>query len=559
MPGRGGARRSPVIWIVAAAALLALGLALFLHLQQTVRAKEAVELHRALAAADRDISGGFLDHAKGSLESAARAAVTREDWLSVAKRAYAICEEERNYDFLRVIALRGTRKLPGATELWALLVFADVRTARYSEAVALSDSHLRGTAYAGLKTEAVLRAYPAIDPKAVDLDPQGRAYVQAITSKSPDLFQRLAQETGNTDFLIDAVLLDAYRGDMSGAYKLLLTLRSAAPREMGMLLSYDAHELDTALNYYDEIPSGQRGDALDLLSIDVRMLQGRYEQASARYRAFVEEHPSYSWVPYANLGWLARRSGDPQAIDYLEQGERLFPDRKEITLSLADAYRLDRERAKAASLLARFLAKKPDDLDANLLELRVSGASANPESYRSQLWRLFYQSERAGPEARGRIARYLGWYLFGFNDYDDIDLVLHQMRGSENEGWYLFYQGALAGVRQDFASAIAFFEKSAAAHARWQTYYNIGVLEKRKGDYTRATESLERADLLLQQTEPVVQSPDRAQIHVELADALYLSGNTEGAKRELLYALQIDPSNLAGALLLRKLESTAEK
>ncbi len=559
MRGRGGPRRSPAVWIIAAAALLGLGLALFLVLHEETRAKEAGELRQALAAADRDIAGGFYDHARRFVQRAARAAATREDWLSVAKRAYQISEGEKSYELLRTVALRGTRRLPGATELWALVVFADDRTGRYSEAITLSERHLRGSDYAGLKTEAVLRAYPAIKPSSISLDTEGRSYVEAITSKSPDLFQRLAQETGNRDFLIDAILLDAYRGDLAGAYKLLITLRSEASPELGMLVSYDANELDAALNYFDSMPPEGRSAALELLSIDIRMLQKHYDEAAARYRLFIQQQPSYSWIPYANLGWLSGRSDDPRATGYLEEGDRLFPDRKEIALSLAEAYRLDRDPAKAAAVLEQYLKANPDDLDANLLSLRVSGASGSPESYRSRLWQLFYQSARGAPVERARIARYLGWYLFGIHDYEGIELVLRQMQESANEGWYLFYQGALTSVRQDLSSALTYFEKSSAAHEQWQTEYNIGLLEEREGDYTRAVDSLQKADLLLQQTAPVIQSPDRAQIHVELANALYLSGNTEGAKRELLYAMDIDPSNLAGALLLRKLESAAEK
>jgi len=539
--------------------MLGLGLALFFVLHEESRTRVAAELQQALASADRDIAGGFLDHARGSVERAARVAATREEWLSVAKRAYAISEADKNYEFLRTVALRGTRRLPGATELWALVVFADDRTGRYAEAIELSERHLRDSAYAGLKTEAVLRAYPAIDPSSISLDAVGRTFVEAITSKSPDLFQRLAQETGNEDFLTDAVLLDAYRGDMAGAYKLLIALRSKIRPDMGMLLSYDADQLDASLNYFDLIPPAQRSDALDLLSIDIRMLQERYSDADARYQLFVQQHPSYSWVPYANLGWLAQRSDDSRALAYLEEGDSLFPDRKEIALGLAEAYRRDNRPEKAAAVLGQYLKSKPDDLDANLLNLRVSGASGSPENYRSRLWQLFYQSVHGEPAERARIARYLGWYLFGIHDYDGIELVLRQMQQSANEGWYLFYEGALASVKQDFSSAIADFEKSSAAHERWQTTYNIGLLQERKGDYTEAVDSFQKADLVLQQTAPVIQSPDRAQIHVELANALYLSGNTEGAKRELLYAMQIDPSNLAGALLLQKLESTAEK
>lgn len=554
-----GQRRTAAVWIIASALLLGLGLALALFLHEAARAREAGALNRELRAADRELSGGFYDRAGRLVASAARFAASQEDWLEVAKRAYEIARARGSYGLLRDVALKGTRQLPGAVELWALLVFADDRSGRYAEAVEIARRHLSGSQWSGLSTEAVLRAYPAIEPGSAVLDARGRAYVDAITSRNPDLFRQLATETGNSDFLVDAVLLDAYRGDLAGAYRLLLSLRSAADPELGMLLSYDAGKLDTASGYYESIPPDRRSESLELLAIDILMAQGRYEEAQMRYESFVERHPDYSWVPYVNLGWLDRKRAGSRGLEFLREGGRLFPTQKEVALDLADAYRLAREPAKAVAALSGYLKAKPDDLDANLMMLRVSGATANPEAYRSRLWQLFYQSERGDPADTARVARCLGWYLFGINDSEGIKLILRLTKADEGAGWYHFYQGALASVAQNFTLAIEDFEKAAAVKELWQISYDIGLLQARLGRYTQASDSLEKADLLLEESAAVVQSPERARIHVELAEVLYRAGNVEGAKRELLYALEMDPGSLAGGLLLRKLESAAEK
>ncbi len=555
-------RGRPTAVIVGVAALLALagafvGLGAYLRGVSERNSSRTVSV--LLAEADRDIASGFFDHGEREVRQAADAAETLDSWASVAKRAYAIGEGVGDFTFLDTIARRAVAAHPDAEALWALKALAEVRTGRYAAAVADCNRHLGGTRYAGLKTEAVLRAYPAIDPTTAGLDERGALFLKVLRSRSPDDFEELAEETGNDDFLLDALLLSASEGDLAAAYRTLGSLRDNVPAELGMLIGYDSGELDGALAYYRGASSAERTPGMRLLAADIEMLQMRYQDASEDYGRFIALHPDYSWTPYVNFAWISERSGGLGGLSTLEEASRRFPGVKEVALALASAYEAAGMKGRALADLQSYLRVDPADLDASLSFLRLSGRTLSPEGYKAELWKLFYRAIAEDPEAGGRVARYLAWYLLGLRDEQGVSLVLKQTSQSDGAEWHLFYGALLAASQGESGKALALFKRAGALVARPETFYDIGVVELSTEDFPDAIESFRQADLAEQETSEVVQGPERAQIHVKLAEALEGQGEAEAAKRELLYALDIDPSNLEGRLMMRKLDSTGEK
>jgi tetratricopeptide (TPR) repeat protein len=189
--------------------------------------------------------------------------------------------------------------------------------------------------------------------------------------------------------------------------------------------------------------------------------------------------------------------------------------------------------------------------------MQTSGASQNPERLKSRLWELFYRADGTG---KVRIARYLAWYLLGLNDYQGLALIFTQMKRYTGSDWIPFYHGIYDALLGEYSDSIDEFKKAYSVVPRWQTLYNLGIVQLKREDPTAALNDLQKADSTLTgDNETLIKSPRRAQIHVALADTLSRLGNTEAAKREALYAQDMDPNNLSAALLLKKLDSSVQK
>jgi tetratricopeptide (TPR) repeat protein len=267
-------------------------------------------------------------------------------------------------------------------------------------------------------------------------------------------------------------------------------------------------------------------------------------------------------MPYVNLAWLASdakssRVSLAQAEKLLVKASTIFPGQREVVLSLATLQQRTGELQSADTLLSAFLKSNPWDLDANLLHMQISGASQNPERLRSRLWELFYRSQGSG---RDKIGRYLAWYLLGLDDYSGLKLLFAQMKNQTGSEWIPFFRGIYEAIVGNYPSSLAELKRANAITKRWQTYYNLGLIDLRNGDPSAAESDLQQADSsLTNDDETLLKSPQRAQIHVALAVALSSLNNTEAAKREALYAQDMDKNNLEASLLLKKLDSAVQK
>lgn len=549
-----------VFAFAAGLSILVAGIVLFVHFHHLAVSRQSVE--ELVAQADKEISGGFYRAAMPYLERAMRSADTRDSWLAIAKRAYAIAEGSGNYAFLLRVANRGTQNLPGSQELWAIKVLAEARGGEPAAGETTATAHLTDPRFQSFGTEAVLRAHPALNIGGTALSKKDRQIIDTLTSRSPALFENLAHEIGSSDLLFDAALLYAWKGDLKAAYTLLISLGGNANPQAGMLISYDAGELESAKSYFQGMPQSDQTPSFQLLADDLLVLQKQYDKAAAAYQVFLEGNPRTFWMPYVNLAWLAAdgktgRVSVKAAMDDLRKAVPLFPDQREVVLSLASLERRTGESRQAASLLSQFLQRHPWDLDANLLSMEVSGASENPARLRSKLWDLFYRAQGTN---RDRIARYLGWYLLGLDDYQGMRIIFSQMQKTADGDWLPFYRGIYHAMLGQYASSITSFHLAYSTTARWQTLFNLGIVEMKSGTPQVASQDLQKADTMLTtDTELPVKARERAAVHVALAQALELTGNTEAAKREVLYALDIDPRSLSAALLLKKLDSSAGK
>ncbi|HUZ18645.1 MAG TPA: tetratricopeptide repeat protein [Spirochaetia bacterium] len=550
--------RESWVAVIVVVSALAVGAAIFLGLRIHETAFRQATLSGLLSDADRAISGGFYPRASQDLQKAMQSATTREAWLSIAKRGLQIAHGSGNYDLLRAIGREATKDLPGSQELWAIRVLAELRTGRYASARQIAGSRLSDPRFESLKTEALLRAYPGLDAAGLSLSGGERQVIETIASRDPGLFEALARQLGNQDLLFDASLLYAWKGEMDQAYSVLVGLQSQEHPIAGMLLSYDADHLDSALGYYSSMTESQRTPQTQLLADDILAAQERYDDAASGYQAFVKADPTFAWTPYADLAWLAASGKSKlvtttQAVDALKPALAAFPKQPEIVLSYAWLAGESGDTSRAESALEAYLKNDPGSLDVNLLHAELSGGSGNPESLRAALWQLYYGAAAAD---RARVARYLGWYLFGLHDFGGLRQIFKMSSNDQGDEWLSFYQGVYDGLNKEYASGITQFQRAFAIEARWQTLYNMGILELKDQSAQAAESDFQKADsALIQADQTKTKSPERALVHVGLAQALVMDGNTEGAKRELLYALDMDPGNIRAELLLQKLDS----
>lgn len=546
---------------LAAAVMAVLVAAALLVLHVRASQARASSIQSLLLHADREIGQGFYRIAAQDVRDAASLAQTRSAWLAVSKRALEIGRDSKSYGLLAEVGRKAVANLPGSEDLWAIRVYAEIQRGNYGEAYRMAQGKLDSSRYGSLKAEALLRAYPDLNPNQ---PPSGsdRTLIETILSRDPALFETLGRELKNEDLMFDAVLLLAWRGEMDQAYSLLVSLQSEKHLAAGMLLSYDDNHLDAALNYYSSLSDSARSPELSLLADDILVKQGEYDKAASGYETLIQSDPGAAWTPYVDLAWLAT-SGKSKlvtpgvALGLLRTAQGYFPKEPAVVLAYARLADSLGETKAATEALSRFLSSSPGNLDASLLRTELGGTGENPAYQESVLWALFY--EASGAE-RARIARYLGWYLLGLHDFGGLEQIFAQYRQAQGDEWIPFYRGIEEGMNGNFAAGIKEFERAFAITPRWQTLYNMGVLELKAGDARLAEQDFQKADSsFLAANESNTLSPQRAAILAGVAEALLADGNVAGARRELNYALDVDPASLRVSLLLQKLDSTPQK
>jgi len=110
------------------------------------------------------------------------------------------------------------------------------------------------------------------------------------------------------------------------------------------------------------------------------------------------------------------------------------------------------------------------------------------------------------------------------------------------------------GLTED---AVAFFVQAYELSPRWQTAYNIAVLTSRSGDAPAALEYVRKAERILEKDSPL-DSETKALLRAATARILYEKGDYEGASREAMYALDLDPGSDEAAIILKLLEGRSK-
>ncbi len=508
-------------------------------------------LNNLLLEADNDIKNNSYVHARYLINLSVKSATNTVSWHRILKRSYYLSKQIHDYSFFKNVALQAVKNKPGQEELWSFVVFAYLHTGDFTSAYETAENHLKTRGYDLIKTEALIKANvnsQLSENISVSLKP----LIDSSFIKDPMIFKKAAEITGDKRYYLDAALIYIYMGDTESAYRITEKWLSGNYPEVCLQIAYNAGRYNKALIYYETLERKYKelSDYFKLFKSDIYLKTGRFNAAEDIYDSFIKNNPSFSPVPFHNLFWLKLKEGH-KGISYLEDGYQYFPDSKEIILPYTENLFKNGDTQKAISILLEYILTY-DDIPAEILYLQLSTADLNPKRYTSALWKLFNKY----PDNR-TISRFFALYLLNIGDLNGCKILLDRFTTLRNDtDWSLFYKGIYFSLQNNLKNAKNLFSNSLKQRERYQTLYNLGIIEYSSGNYSKALEYLQKAYELTERNLEINETAEKARIKIKTGQVMYSDNKPEDAVREIIYGLSIDPYNLEGLHLLRKLEIT---
>jgi ElaB/YqjD/DUF883 family membrane-anchored ribosome-binding protein len=281
------------------------------------------------------------------------------------------------------------------------------------------------------------------------------------------------------------------------------------------------------------------------------------EAAAEQYQRTIETYPDYSWTAYLNLAGILEAAGDPAgAREFRRRAYARFPDQPEAVLAyvrdLADIGATERAR----ELLSSLLEKDPGQVSAQLLALDLGGVRSSPALFQGRMWRLLNRHPEE-PE----LVRSFALYLIGIRDLAGASAVLAEYERAHDgtyPPWFLELRGivALAGGHPEEAARS--LRESITDQGDWRRRYNLALALMAGEHYAEALQELVQSETELLSGDAAVEAPQsrafRSRIRSRIAQAQARLGDLESARREALYALDLDKANHHARQVLRILD-----
>jgi tetratricopeptide (TPR) repeat protein len=551
---RGNARavRNLVIGVALGVAFTGLGVGVWFAVRPVEQS--SAELPVVLRSVDRYVADGYLSRAQEELTDASRRARGVAGWLMVLKRAFAISRALGDYQLLYRLARDAVAAVPRNDELRAVAGYAALRTDRLDTAGGFFEG-LPADRFAGLLAEHAARDGGTGAQAGLPADTQ--LLLTLHRQADPEEFIRVAEETGDRRFALDAALRLAGNGRVERAYR--VAAERLEPDESRMLLlwlAYDAGDHEAARAHAEAVLQVQ-GDRADIMLVyaDVLRELGEASAAAQVWEQAVRAFPRYSWKPYSGLAALEAREGRRDAaLSWINAARGYFPEVEELVVDHAWLlYAADR-REEARALLEAYATNHGDAQLAQATLLELFPSHPTPERYRSALWQAF--NRYPGNQC---IAAALIWYLYGYSDAQGIRTVIdrHAAHGAQT-GRLEFQRGALAVLTGKLEEAQSHFQRATESRPQWESQYNLSVVLMMRRQFHGAMEHLREADAMLRGENPSVAAPRRSIVRLQLARCLAAMGNLEAALREVRYALDLDSRNHEARLVAADLQSSLE-
>ena len=536
-------KKISIIKIIKAVIILALYLPI-----AACSGKRTADFSLAITQIDRMLEAGSIQQASEEINLLWKISRSRNEWTKSLKRAYTVSRASGDYELLREGAQRAHKSIPGVEDFSALLVYGLLRTGRYEQALQVSGETLKKQKWFTLIDEAYFWGGQMDNP---DVD-TGGLLLALLESDDPLAFARAAQIFEDDRLSLDAALLSMYHGKVDDAYNFIFPVRDAFA-EPFMFIAYDSGKYKEALEAFDQLrKSGRRGDAeLLLFGTDLFYLANDLPSAYEFGFHLIKTDPMYSWIPFINVSSLLLKIDDLEtAMRLIETGSGLYPKNRDLELARIKTTIAIGNIESAQEMVGNFRKNFGDDVNVVLLAYELSQGRESIQRFESLLWELYLKEP-----GNYKNARYLASFLLSIRDMKGLDYLIDVfVEHNGNMEWTFFCKGITASVLADDTAGLSNFNSALALKKRWETLYNIAVLEINRREYEQALDNLRKAEIMLDWTED--SALNRAVIRIRIASTLYKMGDLEAAVRETRYALDLDPGLPEGRLLLKILEAS---
>jgi tetratricopeptide (TPR) repeat protein len=512
--------------------------------------KRTADFSLAINQIDRLLEAGSIQQASGEINLLWKVSRSRDEWTKALKRAYAVGRASGDYELLRDGAQRAHKSIPGVEDFSALLVYGLLRTGRYEQAIEVSRETLKNEKWFSLINEAYFWE-GQIENREANAG-RGGLLLALLESDDPLAFARAAQIFDDDRLSLDAALLSMYHGKVDDAYNFIFPIHDNF-EEPFMFIAYDSGKYEEALAALDLLrKSGQSGNSeLLLFGTDLFYLANDLSSAYEFGFHLIKTDPMYSWIPFINVSSLLLKTNDFEtATRLIETGSDLYPMNRNLELARIKTAIATGKIESAEEMIEIFRRDFGDDVNVVLLAYQLSRGRESIQRFESRLWELYLKE----PD-NYKNARYLASFLLSIRDMKGLDYLIDVfVEHNGNMEWTFFCKGITASVLSDNMAGLSNFNSALDLKQRWETLYNIAVLQIDRRDYDQALDNLRKAEFMLDWSE--ASGSNRAVIRIRIAGTLYKMGDLEAAVREARYALDLDPGLPEGRLLLKMLEES---
>ena len=477
------------------------------HADQEFR-DAVTEIHDAITRADHDAASFRLERGMVFARS-------RRDWGVLIRLAYTVFELSHDVAPLSRVTLRASDSFPDEKRFSEAAAHALVRAGEFVAAANLIDRRVGSAATRSLAAEAYLGAGRSLAGDDIAV------LTRLATTEAAEEFATAAAVTERDEFRINEALIRARDGRIASAYAAVR--EAAVPERLVALLAYDAREFESFHATLARAPSELAfSSEMMLLQGDVRIIEGKPEDAFPFYDEVATVDPVFSVVPHVN-----RAGVQPRALQErtLLDAWRRFPTELRVVHALAAFYARTDRNAEALAVLRSPETRERARENLAALEFIVTFSRENPDRYLSNLWILHNDRPRDAD-----VAALLASSLYIFRDLEGLRMLIVRW---DQGTWSALYRGVIAFEDRDFRGAATAFEATTGRYAAYGLFNSA-----------RLAESLGRRETAARLYGAVIENgPDIvvSRAYAGRSRIEYANGNISNARREIERALSIDP------------------
>ncbi len=461
------------------------------------------------------------------------------------KRVYEISRKRQQFTLFTKKTHTAVERYPHDRQLQFFYLFSLLQTGAYDKALVYSQKNRNNTLLDTLTMELFL-----LKPDMADTHFSGSTSpLLSLSSRKPYVFKDAAAATKNPGFMYDEALLYLTAGEPGKAYNLLEHLPEGY-RKRNTLLFFSAFEnkkYKKALEIINTYDLGFTVQSIMLFTGDLMMHLQQFHAAEQKYIDFIQLYPKGSWIPYANLAWIASRRTDTGARSEVLQGLHYFPDSTDLLYSIVSYLVSIGDFKDAVSSIKKY---GNDDPTLKALSLRLQG-SLEPALLIAKLQEIVLK-----PDVPEQVKKFYCWFLVKTGNVSLLSAYLSSLKQQEgNSQWFQFFSALAAIDTGNFSEASDLFEKIYTVRKEWTVLFDAGLLQYREKNYKKAIELFQNAENAVSGTGSTADR-ERSQIRTFTAFVLEKAGNKKRAVKELHYALDLDASNMKAILELEKLDKS---